>query len=268
MRQLVFHGFYQTDGAESPARILANPRFDFPPGINYEPWFDRYHRSFAHETGRLSAFLDAARPPCTRWPCSTRWPRCWRTAGIRGRQATGQWCERLFRAGVGYDLVPEEALTTLAGRYRALVLPGARRFSTLTAAAEIAAFARSGGLVHDSSSVPDRGRIAEWAADLVDQDAPVVRPVHADDKMCTWIGRTDDGNWRVALFNDSPDEITIELSMPEGAHVRRWDMALGRIEAPTDSTARISSRHRSRGPTNSSPPSQLISGPGRSIRAR
>ena len=253
MRQLLFHGFYQSDGADGPAQILANPRYDFPPGINYEPWFDRYHRAFAHETGRLSAFLDAARP--TR-PVAVLYPLATLLAdGLESEAGrhTGHWCERLFRAGIGYDLVPEEALPTLAGSYRALVLPAARRFSTLTAAEEIAAFARCGGLVHAtgqsatipapgvtrSPSVPDRNRIADWAADLVAEEAPVVRPVHADDGTCAWIGRTGHGNWRVALFNDSPDEVAIELVLPTSARVERWDLARGRRDAPADSTTRL-----------------------------
>ena len=249
MRQLVFHGFYQTDGANGPAQVLANPRFDFPPGINYEPWFDRYHRSFAHEAGRLSAFLDAARPVR---PVAVLYPLATLLAdGLESEAGrhTGQWCERLFRAGIGYDLVPEEALPTLARDYRALVLPTARRFSTLAAADEIAAFARSGGLVHATGrsaaipvpgvtrtrSVPDRSRIADWAADLTAEDAPVAKPMRADDDACIWIGRTGDGSWRVALFNDSPDEVVIEFALPTPTRVRTWDMARGRIDTPTDS---------------------------------
>jgi hypothetical protein len=99
MRQLVFHGFYQTDGADRPAQVLANPRFDFPPGINYEPWFDRYHRAFAHETGRLSAFLDAARPAC---PVAVLYPLATLLAdGLESEAGrhTGQWCERLSAPG-------------------------------------------------------------------------------------------------------------------------------------------------------------------------
>lgn len=265
MRQLVFHGFYQTDGADSPAQALANPRYDFPPGINYEPWFDRYHRSFAHETGRLSAFLDDAQP-AAHHPVAVLYPLATLLADGLDSEAgrhTGRWCERLFRAGIGYDVVPEEALATLAGRYRALVLPAARRFSTLTAAAEIAAFARSGGLVYATgesaaipapgvdadfdfdfdSSVPERSRIAEWAADLCDKDTPAARPLHPDDDCCIWIGRTDDGTWRVALFNDSieeaTDEVTVELALPTPSHVRRWDMASGRKEDPTEPATRL-----------------------------
>lgn len=253
MRQLVFHGFYQTDGADSPAQVLANPRYDFPPGINYEPWFDRYHRSFAHETGRLSAFLDAARPVR---PVAVLYPLATLLAdGLESEAGrhTGQWCERLFRAGIGYDLVPEEALPALAGSYRALVLPGARRFSALTAVEEIAAFARSGGFVHATGqsattavagvtrtpSVPSRSRIASWAADLAAHDAPVATPMRAEDDACIWIGRTGDGSWRVALFNDSPREVVIELALPTPTRVRRWSMVHGRRDSPTDSTTRL-----------------------------
>jgi hypothetical protein len=253
MRQLVFHGFYQTDGTDGPAEILANPRYDFPPGINYEPWFDRYHRSFAHETGRLSAFLDAARPA---HPVAVLHPLATLLAdGLESEAGrhTGQWCENLFRAGIGYDLVPEEALPTLVGRYRALVLPSARRFSTLIAQDAIADFARAGGLVYATGetavipfpgmettlTVPDRNRIAEWARGLADKDTPVATPLHADDDSCMWIGRTDDGNWRIALFNDSPHEVTIEVALPTPAHVRRWDMARGRRDSPIDPASRL-----------------------------
>lgn len=43
MRQQIMHGFYLTDGHDGDATMFSNPRFDFPPGFNFEPWFTRYH---------------------------------------------------------------------------------------------------------------------------------------------------------------------------------------------------------------------------------
>lgn len=59
MRQLLMHAFWLTDGDESE-RMLVNPRFDFAPGVNFEPWFAA-HRALADESARVSVFLDGMR---------------------------------------------------------------------------------------------------------------------------------------------------------------------------------------------------------------
>jgi hypothetical protein len=138
-RQLLMHAFWQTDGWTDPPgeeQPLANPRFDFAPGVNFEPWFG-HHRAFADESGRLAAFLDGAAPDCTLavlYPLRTSW------AGgpthPYGAHAA-RWTEHLARSGDGYHLIDERDLRAAAvrdgelvlgsglaaRRYRAVVLP-------------------------------------------------------------------------------------------------------------------------------------------------
>lgn len=60
-RQFLWHGVYQTDGRDDDPTPFSNPRFDFGPGINFEPWWS-YHDLFAEETARISAFIEGPRP--------------------------------------------------------------------------------------------------------------------------------------------------------------------------------------------------------------
>lgn len=139
-RQLLMHAFWQTDGWPDPPgaeRMLANPRFDFAPGVNFEPWF-RHHRAFADESGRLAAFLDGADPDRTfavLYPLRTSWAGG--PAHPYGAHAA-RWTEHLARSGDGYHLIDERDLRAAAvcdgelvlrsggggaRSYRAVVLP-------------------------------------------------------------------------------------------------------------------------------------------------
>ena len=179
-RQLLMHAFWQTDGWPDPPgreRMLANPRFDFAPGVNFEPWFG-YHRAFAEESGRLSAFLDGAEPDralAVLYPLRTSW------AGGPGHPYgahTARWTEYLARAGYGYHLVDERDLRTATVRdgklifgehgYRAVVLPGVEVVADVRTLAVLERFASTGGTVLASGPLPAasqlRGADPELAA--------------------------------------------------------------------------------------------------------
>lgn len=130
MRQFLFHGYYLTDGTADNSEMFANPRFDFPPGINYEPWFAPFHAAFAEESGRLSTFLDDAEPACdvaVLYPLRTIWAH-----GLSGPHArhVGRWCRVLAEGGYGFHLVDERDLVDTCTEPGALVL-GSRRYGTL-----------------------------------------------------------------------------------------------------------------------------------------
>jgi len=169
-RQLLMHAFWQTDGWADPdgrERMLANPRFDFAPGVNFEPWF-RYHRAFADESGRLSAFLDGAEPDralAVLYPLRTSW------AGGPGHPYgphAARWTEYLARAGYGYQLVDERDLR--AGRvhqgrlvfgppererdFRAVVLPAVEVVADADTVAVLERFAAAGGTLLASGPLP------------------------------------------------------------------------------------------------------------------
>ncbi|MGO7969303.1 hypothetical protein ACC720_39420, partial [Rhizobium ruizarguesonis] len=49
------------DGRDDDTTPFSNPRFDFGPGINFEPWWS-YQDLFAEEKARISAFIEGATP--------------------------------------------------------------------------------------------------------------------------------------------------------------------------------------------------------------
>lgn len=57
-RQFLFHAFYLDKGNDS-LDIFVNPRLDFAPGINYEPWFEAF-KYCSSRLARISSFLDNA----------------------------------------------------------------------------------------------------------------------------------------------------------------------------------------------------------------
>lgn len=103
MRQLLMHAFWLTDGDESD-RMLVNPRFDFAPGVNFEPWFAA-HRALADESARVSVFLDGMRPldhVAVLYPLRTAWMGG--PSHEFGRH-TAFWTEHLAREGIDYALI-------------------------------------------------------------------------------------------------------------------------------------------------------------------
>ncbi|MGI9009119.1 MAG: hypothetical protein ACR2FU_23525 [Streptosporangiaceae bacterium] len=179
-RQFLFHGFYQTDGRDGDDAMFTNPRFDFPPGINFEPWWP-FHRRFADETARLSEFLDGAAPACdvaVLYPLRTIWAE---GPGHSYGDHLEFWASFLALEGFGFHLIDERDLLRaemrngrlcLPGRaYRALVLPSVSTLGTLAAGNALRAFAAGGGLLVSSGCAPqylqngpDEAIRSEWAA--------------------------------------------------------------------------------------------------------
>lgn len=161
-RQLLTHAFWQTDG-DDREEMFTNPRFDFAPGVNFEPWFP-YHRAFAEESGRLSTFLDGVEPLCelaVLYPLRTGW-----TGGPDHPygEHTAFWTEHLAREGYGYHLVDERdlrAATVEAGRviiggrrYRAVVLPGVEVVRDASTVDVLARFVAASGTLLASGPLP------------------------------------------------------------------------------------------------------------------
>lgn len=186
-RQFLFHGFYQTDGRDGDDALFTNPRFDFPPGINYEPWWP-FHRHFADETARLSEFLDGATPACdvaVFYPLRTIWAE---GPGQSYGDHLEFWTSFLAQEGFGYHLIDERDLLRaqmrdgrlcLPGRaYRGLVLPSVTTLGTAAAGDALRAFADSGGVLVSSGCAPrylqngaDEAIRAAWSAIAAAQPA-------------------------------------------------------------------------------------------------
>ncbi|MBW3087375.1 hypothetical protein KIH77_01260 [Bifidobacterium sp. 82T24] len=192
MRQLLMHAFWLTDGhspaddgahGDDSAEMFVNPRFDFAPGINYEPWF-RFHRRFADESARVSVFLDGCEPldeVAVLYPLVTDW--AYGPKHEFGRHMA-LWCENLARDGIDYAIIDERDLAQGTVEGGALRLPDGRTFPVLVLpGVQVLGDARSvdvverfvadggtlfatGGLPGEVAGEPCGDRIAARLADL------------------------------------------------------------------------------------------------------
>ncbi|MCB1447215.1 MAG: carbohydrate-binding protein [Rhizobiaceae bacterium] len=252
MRQLVMHALYHKDGRAGDMRLFVNPRFDFAPGLNFEPWWN-HHLDIADETARLSIFLEDAVPST---PVAIFYPLATAFAeGPRHAHAAhfGAWCAALAALSRGHMILDEAAL---AGAriddgvlhanglaFRALVLPAATLIVSAEARAAIDAFAADGGTVWISGQRPTSAGGVEPAAgrvfpeppdgaalaallDRLDSDMPAI---HASPSILRFAGRDAEGWWRVALFNEADGDESVELAV--GGDVEIWNAMDGTIAA-------------------------------------
>lgn len=163
-KQFLFHGFYQTDGDDS-AELFSNPRFDFAPGINFEPWY-ALHDEFAAESARLASFIFTAEPACDvalLYPRVTHWvePADWEPFHAH----TEFWFRHLTEQGYGFHLVDEREFAEArieAGKiwlgdrgYGALVMPAVTAITDQRTASVIEDFVNSGGILIASGPLPE-----------------------------------------------------------------------------------------------------------------
>ena len=266
MRQMIFHGFYQTHGHGEDHEPLRNPRFDFPPGINFEPWFADHHLRFALESARLSEFLEPVSPQvdvAALYPLRTVW-----TAGQAGEQAsaTGEWARALTEARMGFHLVDErdlEAATVEEGavcfggrRYRALLLPAVTTLRSAASMRQLRRMAEAGVRVLASGATPavyqegPQTAVEDWADlapamevfDTVPKEE-VLRGLAAQDGQSVptlrvpegsavrWRGGPDAvGGFRFACFAEA--DAAAELVLPDGPwQLEEWMAADGTVHA-------------------------------------
>jgi hypothetical protein len=264
-KQFLYHGFYQTDGNDQDFTKFVNPRFDFPPGINFEPWWP-FYRPFADEAARLSVFIDEVPPSCE---VAIFYPR--RTAWMEGVAHTyGDhiefWSSFLAEHGFGFHFIDERDLlkaTVDSGelciderRYRALVLPSVTTLESIKSASVLASFADGAGVLIATGSVPthlQHGRSEDlssaWRAiesggnyhhiDNVptsDLANPILLPLlkyrpHAVPEdglpLWQWSGHDDEG-WRLAIFNDQSVPRAVALQIPNSKCViEQWNSSNG-----------------------------------------
>jgi len=258
-RQFLWHGVYQTDGHDDDPTPFANPRFDFGPGINFEPWWS-YHDLFAQETARISAFIEPASP---RTPVAILYPL--HTAFAEGPHHnhathTGAWCRGLLAEGCDFMFVSEADLVTariVNGRllacglsFDAVVLPSVTVFETAKTLRALDAFKAAGGVVWASgdrlSTVCDGGAppspIASTHIDHMpgSQDItallsllPLSGPAvvcHSLDRPWQWVGNEADGWWRIVLFNEGATPLVSVISFGDSFDAEIWSATTGKVE--------------------------------------
>lgn len=266
--QILTHAYYQTDGNINDCTPLKNPRFDFAPGINFEPWWP-LHRDFAEESARLSIFLQGASPAtevALLYPLRTAWVEGF--SHSYGRHL-GFWARFLAEQGYGYHVIDERDLSSARidnGRlsidnrtFPAVILPSVTTLANLHSLNQIGRLLDQGGLVLSSGDHPiwyqypaQASAASDWdllvsrherlwcfsgtppAADL----HPLLRPLiqkrpHAvttdPSPLWQWAGQTGQ-SWRLVLFNDQPYSVHATLSIPFGyGQIQVWDVANGEI---------------------------------------
>jgi hypothetical protein len=258
-RQFLIHALWQTDGFDRDDRPFVNPRFDFAPGINFEPWWP-YTSQFSAEAARLSAFIEPA-TPLTRvailYPLHTAWAE-----GPHHDHGAhfGAWCRHLNALGCDYLVVDERGLddaTFADGRllvsgcgFDAIVLPSAAVLKTCKTLTHIAEFQSNGIALWMSGDEPrcldaPESGVPAFKADrrlqgVPSQDdvgaliaalpalGPCIR-ILAQASIRRWIGIEPDGRWRLALFNDGESEASIEIDFADGIESERWDPRTGLV---------------------------------------
>lgn len=163
LTQFLWHGYFQSNDVVGEDTALYSQRFDFPPGINYEPWF-RYFSWMSKRNARLAYFLSHGThvaPVAVLYPMRTYWSK--------GREADfsqegGFYSEYLSRLHVDFDFIDERNLLEAKvadGRlwiadegYRAVVLPAVTTLAGHTVMAKLEEFVQGGGAVIFSGALP------------------------------------------------------------------------------------------------------------------
>lgn len=252
-RQFLFHAYNQSDDADGDD-VLVNPRFDFPPAVNFEPWFGHF-AAFAGESAAVSAFIDGAEPireVALVYPLHTIWAD---GPAHRHAELFGAWAQLLARAGVGFDVVEDRALDgadVAEGqiglhdhRYRAVILAGVATLPAPGAVDALQRLADAGGVVLATAPLPvatatggadERlaDRVAALCTEPVCDEAPTAVPrslrrcdtapaLQAGDGPGTvwrWVGRDEHG-LRIVLLNDGPARRRITTAVAGPARARR-----------------------------------------------
>jgi hypothetical protein len=258
MRQQILHGFYLTDGHDGDTAMFANPRFDFPPGFNFEPWFARHHVGIALETARLSRFLDDLeqdRRVALLYPTRTIWADT--QNGPHAREF-GRWAQTLTEANVPFDIVDEAMLGSPPDRpsYDAVVLPGVTTLRSRDTLETLGDLLDRGGEVLVSGATPSayqhgsQTAVEDWAdlvtrsgrritlheqapatADAVERFRGHSLAAQADPSIALVAGTGPDGHRRLAAFNDGPAPGRLVLDLEDGDVVVAWDGASGEVRS-------------------------------------
>lgn len=265
-RRILLHALYLGDGFAPGERGGPNPRFDFPPGYDLQPWWADAP-AVMDELARLSVFLEdgePVRPVALLYPLET----------IRAEAADpdcgrhfGAFAKALAEAGIGYDIVDESAfaeariedgrLVLASGRYEVLVLPGVTTLAAPASADLIERFAQAGGRLLASGTLPFRtrgpdpesataghirramehGSARHWPDVLRAEDNAVLvaacpTPVLRMESGCTRASAARfDGTMRVAAFNDATTRRRASLDLGDGpVELLRWHAETGERE--------------------------------------
>jgi hypothetical protein len=240
-RQVLMHGLYQSDGYDDDSRLFSNPRFDFAPGLNFEPWWS-HHGAIASETARLSAFLEDFVPAtevAVFYPLQTAWGE-----GPRHEHARhfGAWCGGLSSLSCGYMIVDAQSLRAARcgeGRFEAnglsfsaLVLPALSNLELKVMDETIRLLKAAGVRVWISCvsppqdfTVPNQcisGIPSQEVIRRLVRELPAPEFAVRSDGLASVAG-TDAGGWtRIVLFNDGSSIGDARITSAPGFEFELW----------------------------------------------
>ena len=154
MRQFLMHAYYVEDGSAGNTEVFTNPRFDFAPGINFEPWYHSAFPYLARHSASLSSFLELGDPVLD---FAVLYPRRDLYAlGVDDKR--GKLCAGLFRYlsenAFDYLLLDEDCLSGAKvrdgklkhekSRFNALLLPDVKTVKCAKTLRKLTDFARQG----------------------------------------------------------------------------------------------------------------------------
>lgn len=249
-RQFLFHAVYLDDGRPYTADDRqVNPRFDFPPGLNFQPWWEDLPGVF-DEIARLSAFVEEGEPlrrAALLYPLAALWQD---GGNPTSAEHFGWWAQALAKTGIGYDVLDErdlacamsqgDVLVTPGGRYETVILPDAHVLSASETLDRLCTFARQGGRLVVSGRPPD-GLEERAVLHLPEADeAEIEQFVNSLDGPCpslhleaapSWnfVARCCAG-WRLAAFNEAKEPRMLQLNLGDDAMlVDLWDSESGAV---------------------------------------
>ncbi len=161
--QFIFHAYYQTDGKSGDLTLYCNPRFDFAPGLNYEPWFKQYPL-FAAENQALTNLIQNSDPQpriAVLFPLLTWWAE---ELGHAFSSESGYWFRFLLENNYSFDLISQEQFDSACveqgclriGKetYQTLIFPAVTVLTSIDAVEKITQFTASGGNFIASAELP------------------------------------------------------------------------------------------------------------------
>jgi hypothetical protein len=255
-RQVLFHALYQTDGQDGDPRLFVNPRFDFAPGLNFEPWWP-HHLAIADETARLSAFLEEMvpqTPVALLYPLHTAWAK-----GPKHAHAThfGAWCEALNDNHCDYMIVDENSLEKAEVRdgrlhvnglsFSAIALPSISILKSVRTAGILAEFRNAGGEIWASGELPVHACDGELDMDIDITDlsanepnsqsvATLLKRLHLGGPQISVPAKTRyvtgldaDGFSRIVVFHDGDQPGEASIGMPGGLECEIWNAVDGSV---------------------------------------
>ena len=165
--QFIFHAYWQTDGKPDDLTLYQNPRFDFAPGINFEPWFQKVPL-FAAENKALSEYIQQSEPQpgiAVLFPLLTWWAENY---GHKFSEESGRWFRFLLENNYSFDLISQDQLDHASvengclkiGKesYQTLIFPAVTTLNSAATLDQIRLLVSSGGHFVASGELPSATR--------------------------------------------------------------------------------------------------------------